>query len=244
VRAVGATAPARKSTRPAVSTARKSHEATPARKPGKPARSAPRRRRSHVTPIPGRLVPIAVGRTAGAVGGLADSGVVVQLTRGRLWIGALAVLLVGIVGLNVMALSLNASSSKTGSQADELKQQNSALRAQLAGEVSNERVQSLASTLGLIFPEAGAIRYLEPASKDAAEAARRLRSGELVAAEYVPPPPAESTTVVAPVEPEAPPAEAPAVTPETGPATTPPPPADAAPPATPVSGGAGGVASP
>jgi hypothetical protein len=56
-------------------------------------------------------VPVAVGATAGAVGGLADSGLVVRLTRGRLWIGALAMLLVGIVALNVMALSLNATSS-------------------------------------------------------------------------------------------------------------------------------------
>lgn len=234
---MAATATARKSTRSARS------------KPGKAARAAPapRRRRSHATPIPGRLLPIAVGRTAGAVGGLADSGVVLRLTRGRLWIGALAVLLVGIVGLNVMALSLNASSSKTGGQADELKQQNSALRAQLAGEVSSDKVQRLATALGLIFPEPGAIRYLNPDSGDAAEAARRLRSGELALTEYVPP--AESTTVVAPVEPEAPPAEQPAVTADTvttdaEAAATAAPPAETSPPASGGTGGGGGVASP
>jgi hypothetical protein len=201
---VAATATARKSSR-STATARKSRSAaTPARKPAHSA-PAPRRRRSHLTPIPGRLVPIAVGRTADAVGGLADSGAIVRLTRGRLWIGALAVLLVGIVALNVMALSLNASSSKTGSQADELKQQNSALRAQLAGEVSNEKVQRLAADLGLIFPEPGAIRYLGPSSGDAAEAARRLRSGELTLTAYVPPPSETvATSTAPPVEPEAP----------------------------------------
>ena len=102
-----------------------------------------------------------------------------RLTRGRLWIGALAALLVGIVGLNVMALSFNASSSKTAGAADGLMRQNSALRSQLAEKLSNDRVQQTASVLGLIVPEAGAVRYLRPSSEDAAEAARRLRSGEL-----------------------------------------------------------------
>jgi hypothetical protein len=188
-------------------------------------------------------VPIAVGRTAGAVGGLADSGVVVRLTRGRLWIGALAVLLVGIVGLNVMALSLNASSSKTGSQADELKQQNSGLRAQLAGEVSNEKMQRLAADLGLIYPEPGAIRYLGPSSGDAAEAASRLRSGELVFTEYVAPPPETvATTTAPPVETEAPPVEDAALAAETT-ATEPASTGTASPPASGNASG-GGVASP
>jgi hypothetical protein len=197
-----------------------------------------------VTPIPGRLVPIAVGRTADAVGGLADSGVVVRLTRGRLWIGALAVLLVGIVALNVMALSLNASSSKTGSQADELKQQNSALRAELAGEVSNQKVQRLAADLGLIFPEPGAIRYLNPSGGDAAAAARRLRSGELTLTEYVPPPAETVATTTAPaVEPEAPVQDTAAPVAE---ATTAPAPTQTAAQATGGGGGGsgGGVASP
>ena len=229
----------------ATATARKTaRSARPA--PRKAARSAPapRRRRSHATPIPGRLVPIAVGRTAGAVGGLADSGVVLRLTRGRLWIGALAVLLVGIVGLNVMALSLNASSSKTGSQADELKQQNSALRAQLAGEVSSEKVQRLATDLGLIFPEPGAIRYLNPEGGDAAEAARRLRSGDLTLTEYIPPPPVSSTTVVAPVEPEMPVAEDATAMADVDAAATAPPPAETNAPASGGTGGGGGVSAP
>ena len=44
-------------------------------------------RRAALPPMPARLVPLAVGRTAVAVSGLADSGVVHRLTRGRLWIG-------------------------------------------------------------------------------------------------------------------------------------------------------------
>ena len=120
--------------------------------------------------MPARLVPLAVGRTAGAVSGLADSGLVHRLTRGRLWIGALTTLLVGIVALNVLALSLNASSSKVGRQADSLKRQISALRAEIATNgASNQRIQEAAAKLGLIVPAPGVGRV--PASQ------RRRRRG-------------------------------------------------------------------
>jgi hypothetical protein len=132
--------------------------------------------------MPARLVPIAVGRTAGAVSGLADLGVVHRLTRSRLWIGALAALLVGIVALNVLALSFNASSSKATRQTDILERQISTLRAQIAATgASNERVQSLAGELGMIVPEPGAIGYLKASPEDAARAAQRLDSGEVTA---------------------------------------------------------------
>src|SRR5688572_27053685 len=100
----------------------------PARKP-RAATAAGRRRRSGHTPITG-FVPVAAA--AGAVGGIADSGLFVWLTRGRLWIALLGTLLVGIVGLNVMALSFSASSSNAGQAADSLRRENSALRAQVA----------------------------------------------------------------------------------------------------------------
>jgi hypothetical protein len=212
----------------------------PATSRNQASRSAPKRRPQH-TPIPGRLVPLAVGRTAIAVGGLADSGLVLRLTRGRLWIGALATLLVGIVGLNVMALSLNASSSKTAGAGDTLKRQNSTLNARLAEQLSNERVQRAADDLGLVIPEPSSLRFLHPSPGDAAEAARRLRSGDLgPGTGYVAP--AIDAAAVAPTSTE------PAATDETEAA----PPAEitadaAAPPAaeaaSPDAGG-GGVASP
>jgi hypothetical protein len=124
-------------------------------------------------------VPVAVGATAGAIGGLADSGLVVRLTRGRLWIAALGTLLVGIVALNVVALSLNASSSKIAQQTDGLKRANSSLRARIAGEQSNEQVQAAADKLGLFYPPPNAVEQLRPSRRDAAEAARRLEQGEL-----------------------------------------------------------------
>jgi hypothetical protein len=151
--------------------------------------------------MPARLVPLAVGRTAVAVSGLAESGLVHRLTRGRLWIGALTTLLVGIVSLNVLALSLNATSSRVGRQADELKREISALRAKIATNgASNQRIQEAAAELGLIVHEPGSVGYLRPGTDDAAVAAKRLASGELtVGASYVAPTIPATTTPAAPV---------------------------------------------
>jgi hypothetical protein len=132
--------------------------------------------------MPARLVPIAVAGTAGAVSGLAESGLVHRLTRGRLWIGVLTSLLVGIVALNVLALSFNASSSKATRQTEALNRQISTLRAHIAASgVSNEHVQALASEEGMTVPEPGSIGYLDASTKDAATAAQRLESGEVTA---------------------------------------------------------------
>jgi hypothetical protein len=174
---------------PAATAAARAGRAAPARRA--PARPAPERRpqraparraapaRSPSRTTTARLFPLAVGRTASAVSGLADTGVFVRLTRGRLWIGLLTALLVGIVAINVVALSFGATASKLGREADGLRQTNSALRAQLAGRLSDLRVQSAAIRAGLIVPGAGSIRYVHAHPGDAAIAASRLRSGDL-----------------------------------------------------------------
>lgn len=136
-------------------------------------------------------MPAAVGRTAVAVGGMTEWRVVYRLTRTRMWIGVLAALLVGIVALNVMALSFNASSSRSAALADQLRSENSALTTQIADGLSNERLQRAAARLGLVVPEPGSIRYLDPQPGDAAKAASRLRSGALTFG--------SATTVTAPV---------------------------------------------
>ena len=159
--------------------ARRSAPARPkpaTRKPAARTAAPAKRRRTGHTPITG-FVPVAAA--AGAVGGIADSGLFVWLTRGRLWIGLLGGLLVGIVGLNVMALSFSASSSNAGQAADSIRRQNSALRAQIAGKLSNSEIQAVAADLGLMMPAAGSLEYLNASPGDPKRAAERLRSGEL-----------------------------------------------------------------
>ncbi|HXF00842.1 MAG TPA: hypothetical protein VN458_10925 [Solirubrobacterales bacterium] len=208
--------------------------------------------------MPARLVPLAVGRTAGAVSGMADSGLVHRLTRGRLWIGALTTLLVGIVALNVLALSLNASSSKVGRQADSLKRQISALRAEIATNgASNQRIQEAAAKLGLIVPAPGSVGYLRHSGDDAEVAARRLASGELTSQSFTVAPLAPlsvpTTTPVAPVATDTAATQpatdttdaAPATTDTTTTEATAPPPAPAGgQAASGAAGGGGGVGTP
>jgi hypothetical protein len=185
---------------------------------------------------------VAAARTAGAVGGIADSGLVVRLTRSRLWIGLLGALLVGIVALNVVALSFSSNSSAAARQADELRRQNSALRADIATQLSSQEVQATATKLGLAFASPGAIRYLKPSDDDAVTAAQRLRSGELTAAAVAPP------VATVPVTEEAiVPEEAVATTPVTDPAAVAPVEETVAPApevATPTAPTVGGVTSP
>jgi len=171
----------------------------PRKAPSRATASPAKRRRSGHTPITG-FVPVAAA--AGAVGGIADSGLFVWLTRGRLWIGLLGTLLVGIVGLNVVALSFSASSSNAGQAADSLRRQNSALRAQIAGKLSSSEIQTTAARLGLVMPGAGSFGYVRTSPEDAKVAAKRLRNGELTVAETAAPvTPVATTDPVAPVDP-------------------------------------------
>lgn len=150
----------------------------PARRP--PTKSK-RRPRPAVTPPGGmaRIPATAVGRTAGAVGGLADSGVVIGLSRTRMWIGLLAVLLGGIVALNVWGLGLSASANGIAAEIDALERNNGVVRARVARNESVERVQKTAAAAGLGVPEARAVRYRKVGDDDVAKAAARLESGQI-----------------------------------------------------------------
>jgi hypothetical protein len=173
--------------------------AAPRRKPASRSRSRGR------TPAggfaaPAHLIPAAVGRTAVAVGDLADSGLMVRMTRSRTWIGVLGVLLAGIVALNVLSLSLTASSGKVATRADALQQENAVLRSQLTDQLSSKRVRDVAAGLGLSVPEPGGIAYLRAGDEYAAAAAKRIEQGEVVA--QAPPAPAATETYVPVTTPE------------------------------------------
>jgi hypothetical protein len=126
------------------------------------------------------MIPLhAVEGAAGAVGGMADSGLVVRMTRGRIWIAVLGVLLGGIVALNVWGLGLSASTSGAAGKVDELERANTVLRAQIAKRSSSEKVGAVAAGLGLETPVPKAVRYRKARDGDAAAAAERLASGEI-----------------------------------------------------------------
>jgi hypothetical protein len=155
--------------------------AAPARKPARrAAAAAPRTNHRSRTRVAagGNVAMLPVN----AVSGIADSGFVVGMSRGRAWIVVLGVLLGGIVALNVVGLSLSASSGSVSAKIDELQQANSVARARIANRLSNDRITEAASALGLAVPAPDAVRYLDAGSSDAEKAAQRLADG-LIATE-------------------------------------------------------------
>jgi hypothetical protein len=182
-------------------------------------------------------LPQAAVATAGAVRDLSDSSLIMRLTRGRGWIGLLCFLLGGIVALNVISLSLSAGAGQVSVKMDELGRQNSALRAQLAEQLSATRVEAAAAALGFAVPDPQDIRYLDAQDDDAERLAKLLDTGSLGSA---PPSPTGSypTDTTSSFAPTASPAPA-----TSSPAPSPTPSAPSPAPSAPSSGGGstGGV---
>jgi hypothetical protein len=120
------------------------------------------------------LIPHAAVRTAGAVRDLSDSSLIVRLTAGRGWIAVLCALLGGIVALNVVSLSINATSGQVSQAIDEYERQNSSLRGELAEQLSAGKVEEAAANLGLAVPAPEDVTYLNSHDGDLARLADAL----------------------------------------------------------------------
>jgi hypothetical protein len=135
-----------------------------------PARKPPTRR----TPAARPKLAVAAGRTAVAVRHLPDSSLVVRMTQGRLWIGVLGVLLVGIVALNVATLSFATAAGKIDQQITALEKENSMLETREAERFGTARIRGEASRLGLAMPNSEEPRLIEYKPGDVATAVARL----------------------------------------------------------------------
>lgn len=174
-------APARKASpqRKKASSARASATAAPARK--SPSRNglvtAPSRHKASPRRRP--RVGLAgaaghAGRAAVAVTQLPESGLIHRLTRGRVWIAVLGVLLVGIVALNVVTLSFAASAGKVQESNLVLSKENSMLAGLEAKKYGQEIQRHEAAEQGLVMSTAAEPQDVTARPTDAAEAAVRL----------------------------------------------------------------------
>jgi hypothetical protein len=123
------------------------------------------------------LIPIAVGTataTAAAVRQFPDSTLIVRMTRGRLWIGVLGVLLAGIVALNVYTLSLTATAGQIEQNIAALEKENSILRSRDAQRSGAARIRHDAGAIGMEMAAVDEVASIEPSRGDVAAAARRL----------------------------------------------------------------------
>jgi hypothetical protein len=96
------------------------------------------------------------------------------MTRGRVWIGVLGVLLAGIVALNVLTLSFAASSGRITEQITTLEKEISMMGGREAQRFSTERIRHEAGALALLMPTAESPTVIEAGPDDVATAAARL----------------------------------------------------------------------
>jgi len=127
-------------------------------------------------------------RALAGLRGLPDTAVVVRLVRGRLWIGLVACLLLGLVAMQVSLLKLNAGIGRAVQQGANLERRNGELRAEISRLGAEERIQSMGARLGLIMPDAGRVTYLSSrGGQDATAAIGALRASRLGPAVAAPP---------------------------------------------------------
>lgn len=85
-----------------------------------------------------------------------------RLTGGVIWIALLAVLLTGVVALNVAVLRLNMRYDKLGRTKVDLVAQNAELQSQLSSAAATERIQQEArSQLGLVAANPDTTKYIQ-----------------------------------------------------------------------------------
>ena len=160
--------------------------ATAPRREAAPARTTapPRRVSGHARPAPAALPR--------------GARVLDALLTGRIWIGLIGVLLAGIVFFNVDLLQMNRDITQMAEKATQLGRQNDRLRHDYARLASSERIQEAAAALGLVYPAAGEVRYLETKPKlDAHNASKRIIAPSETATPE-PIAPTDATTPVAP----------------------------------------------
>jgi hypothetical protein len=124
--------------------------------PAAPARPA---RRTTVGRTPASRAPLTA-RCSAYVRALPDHALLDRIIRGRYWIPLLGVLLVGIVAMQVEVLKLNAGIGRALERSTALQSRNEQLRAAVASEADDQRIESKAAHMGMVMPRPAAIRFL------------------------------------------------------------------------------------
>jgi cell division protein FtsL len=84
-----------------------------------------------------------------------------RLRGGIAWIAAFAVVLTGVVALNVAVLRVNMSVSRLDREQLELQAQNAALASQVSSAASAQRIEQAAHRLGYVPAPASDTSYIE-----------------------------------------------------------------------------------
>ena len=168
---VAAPRPPQKS-RPAGHRASLARQPTPAhpRRVSGPARGVPRPARPARAGV--ARAPRASAMRAGAprlalvqralqfLGALPESGVLDRLIRGRAWIPLLGVMLAGIVAMQVEVLKLGTTIGRSIERGAVLQSRNDVLRQSVSLLADDQRIERLATGMGMVMPAPEAISFL------------------------------------------------------------------------------------
>jgi hypothetical protein len=99
-----------------------------------------------------------------------------RLVRGRAWIPVLGVLLAGIVATQVEILKLGASMGRAIEQTTTLTSENEQLRGSVAMLGDDQRIERIASAMGMVLPPPGAVGYLPAGPGGVSRALSNLHS--------------------------------------------------------------------
>lgn len=147
------------------------------RDPGRSTIRDPRRRRAPAGRSVPRSEPSLGARAVTFVLALPDHPLLDRLVRARAWIPVLGVLLAGIVAMQVEVLKLGASVGRAVQTTTALQSRNELLRASVANLSSEQRIESLAATMGMVMPAPDGVSFLvaQP-NGDAARAAANIHA--------------------------------------------------------------------
>jgi cell division protein FtsL len=84
-----------------------------------------------------------------------------RVTPGILWISAFALLLAGVVAVNVAVLRANVAVNKLDQQQVQLQNENSALSSQVSSAIASIRIEQAARRFGLVPAPAAETSYLD-----------------------------------------------------------------------------------
>jgi cell division protein FtsL len=122
-----------------------------------------------------RLVPLSE-RAVAFIRTLPDHALVDRVVRGRTWIALLGVMLAGIVAMQVELLKLNASIGRSIQLGVALQSRNDNLRASVSSLSDAQRIERLASGMGMVMAGPTSVQFLDARHVSGAKAAANIHS--------------------------------------------------------------------
>lgn len=147
----------------------------------RPAPHAPRRvsgplvRGARTAPAPRHSGTLGM-RALAVVRSLPEHSVIDRLVRGRAWIPVLGVLLAGIVAMQVEVLKLGTNMGRLVQRSTVLQSQNESLQASVAALGGDQRIERMATGMGMVMPEPTTIAFLRAAGGDASRALANIHT--------------------------------------------------------------------